>query len=90
MGIVFLHGSAEVIEERLALRTDHFAAADLLPSQLGDLQPPTVEEGAFCQIDITPDMQTVVSKAEDFVRQLVAGAGRSRDADAPVTMQRQS
>lgn len=38
--VVWLHGAPELLRERLEKRRGHFAGADLLASQLRDLEPP--------------------------------------------------
>lgn len=38
---VFLHGTPELLAERIGARTGHFAPASLLPSQLAALEDPT-------------------------------------------------
>ena len=43
---VFLHGSPDIIAERLASRRGHFATASLLESQLAALEPPGSDEDA--------------------------------------------
>jgi len=43
---VYLEGSHELITRRLAARTGHFFKADMLASQLRDLEPPAPDEAA--------------------------------------------
>src|SRR5215212_2572291 len=38
--LIFLRGSYELLLERMEARNDHFMPADLLPSQLNDLEIP--------------------------------------------------
>jgi len=52
VGLVYLHGSRELLAERLAGRRGHFMPAGLLDSQLATLEPPAAEENA---IDVTVD-----------------------------------
>ena len=44
---VHLHGSHEVLAERLAARKGHYMPASLLQSQLGALEPPGADEAAL-------------------------------------------
>ena len=44
---VFLSGSRGELEARLAAREDHFMPAELLASQLADLEPPAPDEPAI-------------------------------------------
>jgi gluconokinase len=39
--IIFLHGSRDLLEQRLQQRQNHFMPASLLDSQLATLEPPT-------------------------------------------------
>jgi len=43
--IVYLRGSRDVIAQRLAARHGHFFKADMLASQLADLEEPAADEG---------------------------------------------
>jgi carbohydrate kinase (thermoresistant glucokinase family) len=45
--LVYLHGSPELLAERLAARRGHFMPAALLDSQLATLEPPEPEEQAL-------------------------------------------
>lgn len=47
LGLVHLDGTAEMIQSRLALRTDHFMPPSLLSTQIADLEPPGEDEGAI-------------------------------------------
>ena len=54
--LVYLHGSRELLESRLAGRHGHFFPADLLDSQLADLQEPEPDEHALVvEIDQPPE-----------------------------------
>ena len=54
--LVFLKGSRELIERRLALREDHFMPASLLESQFEALEEPAVHECAIVvSIEGPPD-----------------------------------
>jgi gluconokinase len=49
---VYLHGSSELIAQRLHARHGHFAGSQLLSSQLGDLEPP--HDAVEVEIDQSP------------------------------------
>jgi gluconokinase len=52
---VYLHGSQELIAQRLAARTRHFFKQALLASQFADLEPPAPDEAAVTvSIDAPP------------------------------------
>jgi gluconokinase len=51
--IVYLHGSFELIDERLRERTDHFAGEALLKSQFATLEEP--HNAIWVEIDKTPE-----------------------------------
>ena len=54
---IHLHGSRELLAQRLAQRKGHYMPASLLDSQLQTLEPPAVEESALSlNIDETPQM----------------------------------
>uniref|UniRef100_UPI000A3AD306 gluconokinase, GntK/IdnK-type n=1 Tax=Streptomyces sp. NRRL B-24572 TaxID=1962156 RepID=UPI000A3AD306 len=54
--LVYLHGSRELLESRLAARNGHFFPADLLDSQLSDLQEPQPDEHPLVvEIDRPPE-----------------------------------
>lgn len=48
--LIHLHGSRELIAERLAARKGHFMPPELLVSQLATLEPPSPEEGVTVSI----------------------------------------
>jgi gluconokinase len=50
---VYLHGSREIIAERLTARHGHFMPSSLLDSQFADLEEPSADEPAI-RIDIGP------------------------------------
>jgi len=64
---VFLAGSKETIEARLASRQGHFMRASLLASQFADLEEPAVDEPAI-SMDIGPP-------AEKIAAQIMAALG---------------
>ncbi|MCY6379723.1 gluconokinase [Hoeflea prorocentri] len=57
---IFLNGSRELIETRMAARTGHFMPLSLLDSQFDALEPPTHDE-LFVDIDISGDLDSIVS-----------------------------
>jgi len=60
--LVFLHGSPELIQDRLAHRQGHFMPATLLGSQFATLEEPAPDEGAI--------VEEIDRPAEDVVRDL--------------------
>lgn len=55
---VYLHGTPDLIRERLAARKGHFFDPSLLPSQFATLEPPV----DALEIDVTPSPQTIASQ----------------------------
>lgn len=53
--ILYLHGSRELLLERLMARQGHFAGASLLDSQLATLEVPSTEEALWLDLRATPD-----------------------------------
>lgn len=54
---VYLEGTREQLEQRLAGRPGHFMPASLLDSQLAILEPPSPDEHAWvCDIGVPPEM----------------------------------
>lgn len=62
---VYLRGSREVLEKRLAGRKGHFFDPSLLQSQLDTLEPPGPHEAVVVDIDQTPE--TLVDEVIDMV-----------------------
>ncbi|WP_241847720.1 gluconokinase [Streptomyces sp. CB02009] len=63
--LVYLRGTRELLHSRLAARAGHFFPADLLDSQLEDLQEPGPDEHAWVvEIDRSPEsiVATVLSR----------------------------
>jgi gluconokinase len=52
---VYLHGTFEVLHERLASRTGHFFDPSLLQSQLDTLEEPGQDEAIVVSIELTPE-----------------------------------
>ena len=61
---VFLSGSKELIEARLASRRGHFMPSSLLASQFADLEPPQADEPAIT-VDIEPAPETIAQEIID-------------------------
>jgi gluconokinase len=61
--VMFIHlaGSFELIEDRMAHRTDHFMLPDLLKSQFSILENPVIPE-CFIEIDIGQSIEAVVEE----------------------------
>jgi carbohydrate kinase (thermoresistant glucokinase family) len=59
---VHLHGSADLLRQRLQKRTGHYMPPSLLDSQLATLQPPAPDEAAIT-LDISPPTAQVVAAA---------------------------
>jgi gluconokinase len=64
---VYLHGTREVLADRLGARKNHFFDPSLLQSQLDTLEPPTEEEAVFVDIDQSPEQ--IVDEVIEKVRQ---------------------
>ncbi|MFJ3224740.1 gluconokinase, GntK/IdnK-type [Streptomyces sp. NPDC086783] len=76
--LVYLHGSRELLESRLAARSGHFFPADLLDSQLAALQEPEPDEHPLVvDVDQPPDavVSTVLSLMPGHVAAAPATAG---------------
>jgi carbohydrate kinase (thermoresistant glucokinase family) len=66
---VYLHGSRELIADRLAMRHGHYMPASLLDSQFADLEPPRDDEQAiWIDIATPPNVQ-----ADEIVERLAIG-----------------
>ena len=59
---VHLHGSADLLRQRLLKRTGHYMPPSLLDSQLATLEPPAADEAAIT-FDIAPPTAQVVAAA---------------------------
>ena len=51
---VYLHGSRELLAERLGARAGHYMPASLLDSQLATLEAPTRDEAIWCDVAADP------------------------------------
>jgi carbohydrate kinase (thermoresistant glucokinase family) len=63
MKIIHLHGSRELLLERMQQRQGHFMPASLLDSQLATLEPPA----AALRLDIAHTSQEIVSASHAFL-----------------------
>jgi gluconokinase len=63
---VYLHGTREVLADRLGARKNHFFDPSLLQSQLDTLEPPTEEEAVYVDIDQSQEqvVDEVVAKVK--------------------------
>lgn len=61
---VLLHGSVELLRERLTNRTDHFMPPALLQSQLDDLELPQLDERV-----LTPDISLSINDITEYIVQ---------------------
>jgi len=61
---VFLHGSAEVIRDRISRRAGHYMPASLLDSQIATLEPPRPDERVLT-LDVASTPEELVSAAVD-------------------------
>ncbi|MFF5923329.1 gluconokinase, GntK/IdnK-type [Streptomyces flavochromogenes] len=69
--LVYLHGSRELLESRLAARRGHFFPADLLDSQLADLQEPGPDEHPLV-VEIDQPPEAVVTAVLSLMRRASA------------------
>lgn len=58
---VFLNGSRELIESRMAVRKGHFMPLSLLDSQFDALEPPMKDE-TFIDIDINGNLPSILDR----------------------------
>ena len=71
--LLFLHGSIELIGERLKGRQNHFASISLLESQIQTLEPPAADEDPIA-IDIAETPDRIVAYALKALEAYVATA----------------
>lgn len=62
LAFVYLHGSRELLTERMGARTGHFMPLSLLDSQLATLEVPTGEPGVVT-VDIDQSVEGIVGDA---------------------------
>ncbi|MGX1267488.1 gluconokinase [Streptomyces phaeoluteigriseus] len=65
--LVYLHGSRELLRSRLAGRHGHFFPADLLESQLADLQEPEADEHPLV-VEIDQPPEAIVTAVVSLMR----------------------
>lgn len=53
--IVYLKGDISLIQQRLAVRENHFMNRGLLPSQFADLEPPLPSEAIVMDVALSPE-----------------------------------
>ncbi|MDB6177183.1 gluconokinase [Paracoccus sp. Z330] len=70
MRILFLHGTRDLIEQRMAARTDHFMPVTLIDSQLATLEPPDQDGEGAIWIDIDADPDSITRNALAALRQV--------------------
>jgi gluconokinase len=63
---IYLHGSRELLEQRIGARKGHFMPASLLDSQLQTLQEPAADERAL-KLDIALPVKELVVQAKDWL-----------------------
>jgi gluconokinase len=68
VSFIYLHGSRELLERRMAARTGHFMPPSLLASQLATLESPSAHERAMgCDID--QSVEKIVDQARTWLLQ---------------------
>ena len=60
---VFLDGSAELIAQRMALRSGHYMHPELLASQFNALERPEADEDDVIRLDITRPVGQLLTEA---------------------------
>ena len=64
---IFLQGTAQALQARLAARRGHYMPPSLLHSQLATLEPPAVDENALT-LDISDSPESLVSAARHHLQ----------------------
>jgi gluconokinase len=67
LALVYLHGSRELLAERIGHRPGHFMPTSLLDSQLATLEPPTADENAIA-MDVVLPPDEIVARVEKGLR----------------------
>lgn len=65
--LVFLHGSPELLADRMASRQHHFMPAGLLPSQLATLEAPS-ENDHTISADVADPPTAIANRVTDWIR----------------------
>lgn len=68
---IFLHGSFELVLERMKQRQGHFMKADMLQSQFNTLEIPQADEPDVIFIDIDGSFEEVVVRCVEAVKPLI-------------------
>lgn len=68
---LFLHGSFELILERMKKRKGHFIKPELLQSQFNTLEIPQSDEPDVIFIDINANFEDVVERCVEAIKQLI-------------------
>ena len=68
VAFIFLDGSRELLEKRIAARKGHFMPPPLLDSQLKTLEPPGADEWAV-RLDIAQHVDEIVAEAAAFLQE---------------------
>ncbi len=63
---IYLHGSRELLDQRIKARTGHFMPASLLDSQLATLEEPGAEENAL-RLDIASSVNELAEQATTWL-----------------------
>ena len=66
VAFVFLHGSKELLRERINSRKGHFMPASLLESQLNTLEPPAPDEWAI-KLNVASPVDELVAQALEWL-----------------------
>lgn len=66
VAFIFLHGTREVLEQRIHDRKGHFMPPSLLDSQLRTLEPPATDELAL-KLDIAEPVEALVQTAQAWL-----------------------
>ncbi|QLB15851.1 gluconate kinase [Mannheimia granulomatis] len=71
VSFIFLHGSFELVLERMKQRQGHFMKADMLQSQFNTLEIPQADESDVIFIDIEGSFENVVERCVQAVKNLL-------------------
>ncbi|EXI62738.1 D-gluconate kinase [Mannheimia granulomatis] len=71
VSFIFLHGSFELVLERMKQRQGHFMKAEMLQSQFNTLEIPQADESDVIFIDIEGSFENVVEQCVQAVKNLL-------------------
>ncbi|QIM67711.1 gluconate kinase [Mannheimia granulomatis] len=71
VSFIFLHGSFELVLERMKQRQGHFMKAEMLQSQFNTLEIPQADESDVIFIDIEGSFENVVERCVQAVKNLL-------------------